>query len=522
VHTIKGTSGFLGLDPLTDLAHTAESLLMEIRDGRVKPTPARVNLIFRAIDVLGGVLDGTALALRGDVAMLPPGYRELLAALRKLEADGYPAEEESGSVASRTTEPPKRDVVVTSTPVAQAAPAEAMVRVRTERLDRLVDMVGELVIAQAMLSQDDTVRLPGHQGLSRKVTHAAKIVRELQDLSMAMRMVPLKGPFQKVARLARDLAQRNNKIVEFVSDGEDTEIDRNLVDVLADPLVHMVRNSLDHGLELPDERVRGGKPAQGTLRLSAHHAGGNVVVEIEDDGRGLNPERIVAKARERGLIDSGDTLSISEIQNLIFHPGFSTADAVTEVSGRGVGMDVVRRNVEAMRGRIDIDSTLGKGTKFTIKLPLTLAITDGMLVRVGDERYLVPTIHIRLSFRPERSQLTTVAGKGELVIMRGEPIPIVRLHRLFGVPTAVEDAANGLLMIVGDSRSSAAILVDDLLGQQQVVAKSLGDALGRIPGLAGGAILGDGRVGLILDVLELNTLLRRSATSNDASMRGAA
>jgi two-component system chemotaxis sensor kinase CheA len=343
-------------------------------------------------------------------------------------------------------------------------------------------------------------------------------VRELQDLSMSMRMVPLKPTFQKLARLVRDVAHKNGKLVELVTSGEDTEIDRTMVDVVGDPLVHMVRNAIDHGIEFAAERMANGKPAAGVVRLSAHHAGGNVVVELSDDGRGLNRDKIVAKAIERGLIASDKGMSESDVFNLIFAPGFSTADAITDLSGRGVGMDVVRRNVEALRGRVEITSVPGQGTTFTVRLPLTLAVTDGMLVRVGTERYVVPLTNIHMSFRPEPSMLQTVAGQGEVVTLRGEVMPVLRLHRLLAVPGATTDPTRALLMIVGDGRQRrTALLVDELLGQQQVVAKSLGDGVGQVPGVAGGAILGDGRVGLILDVAELVALAQSAPAGADAA-----
>jgi two-component system chemotaxis sensor kinase CheA len=370
-----------------------------------------------------------------------------------------------------------------------------------------------------MISQDPALRRTDQVDLARKVGHAEKIVRELQDLSMGMRMVPLKGPMQKVARLVRDLAQRSGKLVDFVTEGEDTEIDRNLVDLLTDPLVHMVRNALDHGLEPPEERERIGKPRAGTVRVAAYHAGGNVVVELHDDGRGLSRERIVAKAVAVGLIASADGMSDADVYALIFAPGFSTAEKVTDLSGRGVGMDVVRRNIESARGRVEITSRPGQGTTFTLRLPLTLAITDGMLIRVGAERYIVPTSQITLSFRPEHDAVSTYQGRAEMVLHRGQLLPVVRLHRLFGVAGAREDPAQALLMIVGDGAHQVALLVDELLSQQQVVAKSLGDGIGRVRGLAGGAILGDGRVGLILDVPELVAIARHG--EGDAVTRAA-
>jgi two-component system chemotaxis sensor kinase CheA len=388
--------------------------------------------------------------------------------------------------------------------------------VRTDRLDRLVDMVGELVIAQSMLSQDNTVHQPMHHNLLRKVTHAGKIVRELQDLAMSMRMVPLKGVFQKMARLVRDLAHKSGKTVEFISEGEETEIDRNMVDVLSDPLVHMIRNAIDHGIEPPEVRAARGKPVTGRIRLSAYHSSGNVVIELQDDGKGLNREKIIEKAITRGMIESDKNLTDNEAFQLIFLPGFSTCDQVTEISGRGVGMDVVRKGVEALHGRIDLSSEAGIGCTFFVRLPLTLAITDGMLVKVGGERYIIPTINIYLSFRPEPSALWTVSGKGEMVMLRDELMPIFRLHSLFGIKNAIMDPSAGLLVVIGEGKQRCALLVDELLGQQQVVAKSLGKGLTKVQGLAGGAILGDGRVGLIIDASEIIFLARRIAGNGNS------
>jgi two-component system chemotaxis sensor kinase CheA len=383
-------------------------------------------------------------------------------------------------------------------------------RVRTAYVDRLMELVGELAIVQSIVAQDATVTRAADGVLDGKLRHAEKIARELQRLSMSMRMVPLKGLFQRLNRVTRDVAARTGKSVAFRTAGGDTEIDRSMVDALNDPLVHMVRNAVDHGLETVEERRAGGKSDQGTVTLSASHVGGNVVIELADDGRGLDRERIAAKAVERGLVSAADGLSDEEVHRLIFAPGFTTADAVTNVSGRGVGMDVVRHNIEALRGRIEIGSVPGQGTRFTLRLPLTLAISDGMLVRVGGERFIVPTLAIQLSFRPTRAGLVTVAGTGEAVMLRDELLPLVRLHRAFAVSGAVEDPAQAVVMVVGDGIHRAALLVDELLGQQQVVVKSLGSGIAHAPGISGGAILGDGRVGLILDVGSLLAVARRS------------
>jgi two-component system chemotaxis sensor kinase CheA len=514
-HTIKGTSAFLGLGRITAFAHCAESLLSAVREGKIPFTPACADLALRAADMLKSLLGAIQDAVPGGGMSVPVGYDSLLAALGRLDAIEEAVDRRANSpaapAAAESVEP-----VGSAAPsgAPQAATQEASVRIRTDRLDRLIDMVGELVIAQAMISQDETVVRSGRQELSRKVVHAGKIVRELQDLSMSMRMVPMRASFQKMVRLSRDAAHRSGKHVELALEGEDTEIDRNMVDVIADPLVHMVRNAVDHGIETPEARAAAGKPAVGRLRLAAYHAGGNVVVELHDDGKGLDRDRIVRKAIEKALIESEKGMSDADIFKLIFEPGFSTNEVVTDLSGRGVGMDVVRRNIESIQGRIEIASEPGRGTKFTFRLPLTLAITDGMAVRVGRERYIIPIIHIQICFRPSASDISTIQGRGEMVMLRDMLMPMIRLHRFFDVGDAQPDPTEGLLVVLFAGDHRCALLVDELLGQQQVVAKPLGAGMKGRRGIAGGAILGDGRVGLILDVPDLMILAQRGTASS--------
>ena len=545
-HTVKGTSAFLGLSLLTELAHHAESLLSRMRDREIQCTGGYADLALRSIDMLKDLVQTLQNALGGAPNPVPETYAELLGLLSNPEAagvshdviasspprlgdilvaQGYVTREDVEIAASMQGDIPlglalTRSESASLPDVAQALrtqrrmtgaeqAVESSVRVRTDRLDSLIDMVGELVIAHSMVAQDETVLSGGHHDFLKKVAHAGKIVRELQDLSMSMRMVPFKATFQKMNRVVRDVAQKSHKRVNLVTEGEDTEIDRNMVDVIGDPLVHMVRNAVDHGIEHPAERERLNKPVTGTVRLSAYHANGNVVVEIRDDGRGLHRDKIVEKAIARRLIESDKGMTDNDVFNLIFEPGFSTAEKITDVSGRGVGMDVVRRSIEALKGRMDITSEASKGTTFTLRLPLTLAITDGMLVQVGHERYIIPTINIYMSFRPQPEALSTIAGRGELVMLRGELIPLYRLHRLFAIPHATEDPTQGLLVVIKDGERHCALLVDELLGQQQVVAKALGAGIGSVPGISGAAILGDGRVGLILDPSSIVALIRK-------------
>ena len=361
-------------------------------------------------------------------------------------------------------------------------------------------MVGELVIAQLMVSEEVCNNFEGEHELGRKISHQSKIVRELQELSVSMRMVPVEGVFQRMARMVRDLSHKSGKTVSFNTVGGETELDRSIVEKIADPLIHMIRNSVDHGIESPQDRKKAGKSETGHVILRAFHRAGNVFIEIQDDGKGLDKESILKKAIERGVVEEGQELSDEEIFKLIFHAGLSTAQKITSISGRGVGMDVVKKNIEALHGKIDISSKAGEGTTFTIKLPLTLAIIDGQIVTVGCERYIIPINSIVESIRPRSEQISTVQKKFEMVMVRGELIPLVRLHKLFNVDALHEDPTKSLLVIVQEENKKCCVLVDELLGQQQVVIKNLGAGLGKLKGVSGGAIMGDGKVSLILDV----------------------
>jgi two-component system, chemotaxis family, sensor kinase CheA len=315
-----------------------------------------------------------------------------------------------------------------------------------------------------------------------------------------MRMVPIGLQFQKTARLVRDLSRKEGKPIVLVTSGEDTELDKTIAEQLSDPLLHMVRNSIDHGIETPEQRGATGKDPTARIRLAAYHRSGQIVIEIADDGRGLDREKILTKAVERGLVKAGPQLSDNEIFLLIFEPGFSTAEKITDLSGRGVGMDVVRKHVQKMRGRIDIQSEAGRGTTFFIKLPLTLAIIEGLVVAVGENRYILPIFTVTEMFRPEPSVLSTVQGKGEMAIVRGRLLPVVRLHARFDLEPRSRALVEGMLVVVESEGRPFCLFVDDLVGKQEVVIKSLGETFKDVRGLAGCAILGDGRVGLILDI----------------------
>jgi two-component system chemotaxis sensor kinase CheA len=374
------------------------------------------------------------------------------------------------------------------------------VKLDTEKLDSLVNLVGELVIAQSMVVQNPDVQSINSLQLLRCLRQLSRVTTELQRNAMSLRMVPIRNLFQKMGRLVRDLGVSQNKQVQLVLEGEDTELDRNIVEKMGDPLIHMIRNSVDHGLEGPDERVANGKPAMGTVRLSASHQRGGIVIRIQDDGRGLNTDRILAKAVERGLVRPNAGLSESEIHALIFLPGFSTAEAITDLSGRGVGMDVVLGNIESLRGKVEIESVFGKGTTFTILLPLTLAIIDGLLVAVGEDRYIIPTLSVRESFRLRPGMVSTVHERGEMVTVRGKQTPLLRLGRFLGSTSKTTQAEDGIIVVVESGDTARGLLVDELIGKQEVVIKSLGPAFEHQNLAAGGAVLGDGWVALILDV----------------------
>ncbi|MDE2450304.1 MAG: chemotaxis protein CheA [Gammaproteobacteria bacterium] len=375
------------------------------------------------------------------------------------------------------------------------------IRVSVEKIDELMNTVGELVITQAMLSQlGSHFDGPEAEKLRGGLGQLERNMRELQESVMRVRMLPISFVFSRFPRMVRDLAQRLGKQIELKLTGEQTELDKTVLEKIGDPLVHLVRNSIDHGIESPQARVAGGKSAEGTVHLDACHRGGNIAVEVSDDGGGLDKDRILAKARARGLVGAGDTLTDAEIYELIFVPGFSTAEKTTDVSGRGVGMDVVRRNVKELGGKIDVRSDPGRGSRFTITLPLTLAIVDGQSVAVGTETYIVPLISIVESMQLKATGVTRLSGHSEVLSFRGDYLPIIRLHELFGVEPRSRALHEGLIVVAEGDGRRVGLFVDDLLGQQQVVIKSLEANYGHIEGVSGATILGDGSVALILDV----------------------
>lgn len=391
-----------------------------------------------------------------------------------------------------------------------AGPQVSSIRVDLDKLEKVVNLVGEIVISQAMLTEH-LGDLPSDRfgSLIKGIEELSQHTRSLQDSVMSMRAQPVKSVFQRMPRLVREVAAATGKKVRLVLIGEETEIDKTVIEQLYDPLVHMIRNSVDHGIEKPEDREFADKPAEGTIRLSAGHAGGRIIIEISDDGKGINRERVFQKAVSKGLIPADLSLSESQIDDLIFLPGLSTADQVSNISGRGVGMDVVRSNIQRMGGRVSIKSTPGQGSVFTLALPLTLAVLDGMNVKVGDEIYVIPLANIIESLRPTAKDVRRLAGGGEVLLIRGEYVPLAYIGRMFGIRGAASDATKSLVVLVeAGPGDKVGLVLDEIVGQQQVVIKSLEANFQALPGLSGATILGNGRVALILDVPGIHNIVR--------------
>jgi len=486
-HTIKGNAGVLGIRSIETFSHKLETLLDLARSGAHPVGSAEIDVVLSAVDALTLMVKELPARIAAQpVADRSARCRDILAAVDAL-IEGDSAAPATVSVAAAAE--------VESASVEE----DNTIKVSTRKLDALVDMVGELVIAQAILAENTTLQRSTDERLPRQLAQIRRITTDLQRDAMAMRMVPIRRTFQKLGRLIRDLSKKFDKPTDVVIVGEETELDRKLVEQLTDPLMHMVRNTIDHGIERRDARLAAGKRATAEIQLRACHRGGGVVVEIADDGAGLDTERIFTRAVAQGLVPDGTQLSAPEIHELIFRPGFSTADRVTELSGRGVGMDVVRRNIQMLRGRVDIQTARGQGTTFSLHLPLTLAIVDGLVLRVGGDRFVIPTPAVQESLRPLPQHVHTTGGRPAMVQVRDRLIPLLHLGRAFGIQGARDEITDATVVIAEDNGRPVALVVDELLGKREVVIRSLGEMFRGVRGIAGGAILGDGRIGLILD-----------------------
>jgi len=528
-HTLKGMAGFAGLASVQALAHAAEHHLDRARRGEIVLVGDDLDLALAAADALKRLAADVAAALRGDGLLRTPAAVPALAArLSPPPPAGVLVMLSRGKERARTavpTAPPPSAAAATAGPAPAAPPFPAAtaqreaVRVSADRLDQLVDTIGELVITEAMIRRSCSPRLvPVEQ--QRNLERLGKLSRELQRIGLDVRMVPVRPVFQKMARLVRDLARKSGRDVELRTSGEETELDRSVVDLLTDPLIHLLRNAVDHGIEAdPAARTAAGKPARAAIDLRAYHEGGSIVLEVEDDGRGLDRDAILEKAIRRGLLPPGAQPPDHAIHDLIFLPGFSTATQVTEVSGRGVGLDVVRRNLEELRGGMEIASQPGCGCRFRFRLPLTLAVIDGLTLGVGDETYIVPTLAVRRIVHPAPADIVRPFDGEELLRDGGELIPLLRLHARFDVPGAEPERAVALV-VEGDG-CRVGLVADDLRGQQHVVIKAFEGTDGGPPGIAGGTILPDGRVALILDVPALIRSVRARCERGRAMPAGA-
>lgn len=541
-HTIKGVAGFLNLVPVNRLAHEVESLMDLVRNDKLDVFTGIIDLVLASKDTITQLIEQISEALANgtepseviEVSELMARARwategpEVYAAKTGESSNtiAAPAEEQEASAQSeaevpvQAASPAKAAAPAAPAPQKAEAPKEqktsaaakrraaenATIRVNTTKLDNLMDMVGELVIVQSQLlesSRQDAANgstTSGDSLLQRNMSQLSRITKELQHTSMALRMIPVKPTFQKMGRIVRDIGAKCGKKVRFETFGEDTELDRNVVEEIGDPLVHMVRNALDHGLEATaEDRIAAGKEETGNISLKAYHQGSNIVIELADDGRGIDPERVLAKAVANGIVSENDQLTNEEIYKLIFAPGFSTAAQVTDISGRGVGMDVVKKNIEKLRGKVEIQSTLGKGSTFRILLPLTMAIVDGLVVKVGNDRFILPTTSVKVALRPDDEVLAKIQGNQEILNIRGQVIPLFRLHQHFAIPDAIAEPKDATVVVVETGGKPCGLLVDDMVSKQEVVIKSLGGMMQGIPGVSGGAILGDGTIALILD-----------------------
>ena len=519
-HTIKGVSGFVGLTPIGELAHAAESLLDDVRKGRNVFSGRVAEVTFRALDMLKQMLGDLGRALQSGADFPVTGsVAALIAELHRVQEAGMDAAKAAAVPVARPVEEAAHPVPEhlddaadheATHPAAAGLSAagdnkaptlvKPSMKVDTEKIDNLLDTIGELVITESMVINSPEIKSLHSRGLERNLALLTKITRQLQDMSMSMRMIPVDATFKKMARLIRDLSKKSGKQINLRMEGAETEVDKSMVDKLGDPLVHMIRNSADHGIESMAERLAAGKNPAGTITLRAFHQGGSVCIQIADDGKGLNRDAILAKAVEKGMIKDGVGMSDQDVFSLIFAAGFSTAKTITDISGRGVGMDVVRRNIESLRGKVLIESRFGHGATFTLVLPLTTAIIDGMLTQVGEDIYILPTLSIVQSFEPKPEQISTVTGRGTVVEFRGRWLSLYDLSDVFGLPQKISQSTESVVVVVESENRQVGLRVNRLLGQSQTVIKSMGDSLGHVPGIAGASIMADGKPGMILDV----------------------
>ncbi|RIK78085.1 MAG: chemotaxis protein CheA [Planctomycetota bacterium] len=505
-HSIKGTGAALGFADVASFTHHMETVLDRMRQHELAPTCQRVELLLRATDALSLLIE----AAKGGSP--PPTECDALvdALQRQLPggAGGAATPQSEAFTIFDDEERPGAPPAAPAAPDAEAAPRAPSghcdtIRVPVAKIEDLMNLVGELVIANSMVQQAFASAAHAPHLMQEALVGMDLTTRQLQERVMAVRLVPLANLFRRFHRVARDLAASLGKNVVLEVTGEETELDKQVIEEMGDPLTHLIRNAVDHGLETPEARLAAGKPAEGRVQLRAYYEGGNVVIEVSDDGHGIDAQRVRDKALAKGLIDPADQLTDEQAYQLILLPGFSTAKAITDVSGRGVGLDVVKRNVEALGGTIAISSEPGRGSCFRVRLPLTTAILDGLAVRIADDVYVLPLLSVIESLRPERKHMVEINGQQQLIMVRGEPLPLIYTHRLFGAAAKAIEPCDGLVVIVEHQARKYGLVVDELVGQLQVVMKSLETNYKRVEGLSGATILGDGRIAMIVDIAGL-------------------
>jgi two-component system chemotaxis sensor kinase CheA len=537
VHSIKGNAGFMGLGEIEEIAGEMETILDSVRNSEIELNEVIISILLNNLEIitkrLNDISSGNNSQKTEDVATENNEYDNSLDFSEENNESDFEFDEDIDSdttqIESENLEEESKDIHLEKEPV-QAAPKKPEIkqaqkpkvqptttsksfvpqkkdiRVETTKIDKLFDLVGELITIESMVTNNPEIKDLNIESFNKSAGMLNKITREIQEVTMSVRMMPLEGQFNKMKRLVRDVSMKMKKKVKFNVTGQETEMDKNVIDEIADPLVHILRNAIDHGLESPEKREEVGKPAEGTVTLSARYEGNEILIEVEDDGAGIDREKVLNKALERGLINTDpDKMTDSEIFKMIFEPGFSTAKEVTDISGRGVGLDVVKKNIEKLRGTIDIDSTLGKGSVFTLRIPLTLAILEAMIIKIGESYYAIPILSVTESFKVNMDDVSLTMDGLEVVKVRDEIMPVLRLHEIFHDEPKNNDLSEGILIIIETRNKKVCLFADEIVGQQQAVVKSLTDYIGKVPGIMGCLVLGDGGIGLIIDVESLIT-----------------
>ncbi len=501
-HTLKGVSSFMGLKKLNHISHETENILDLARNAKLAINQNVISVVLKAIDLIKKIIFNLSAEDRSErVNQLE--IDQLVAQLKNLVNQPQTTEETVSVSSSPATVQEPIELETETTDFESQKKQDDSIRIKTDKLDYLIDTVGELVISFNLIKEDKSVMSIFDHEFIKKISQLNRVISDLQKASMALRMIPIGNTLQKMKRVIRDYTSQTHKPINLQLIGEETEIDRNIVDSLYDPLVHMIRNSCDHGIESPEDRVAIGKPKEGSVTLSAYHKGNSLVIDVMDDGKGLDKNRIYKKALEKNLIKKDEPISDDQIYKMIFHPGFSTVEKVTKVSGRGVGMDVVQQAIKNLGGHVEIMTEPDIGSTFRLIFPLTLAIIEGMLVKVEQQLYIIPIGSIQRSLKPDTQQINAIFGKGETLRLNDKLIPIIRLNRKFSLSSEAHALNESLLIIIQAGNKEFAIAVDQLIGIQSVVVKSLGEKFKNLEGVSGATIMGDGRVGLILDVNEL-------------------